>query len=113
MFSERTQLRLRDIAENIAAVQEYAGDMSLSQFESDRRTNDAIERCLQRITEAVIQIGAEDMARIAPDVPFEKVRGLGNMLRHEYHRIDPKQVFVTVHDELPALQAAITQALQD
>jgi len=31
----------------------------------------------------------------------------------EYHRIDPKQVFVTVHDELPALQAAITQALQD
>ncbi|CAN5274432.1 hypothetical protein BH10PSE15_BH10PSE15_06670 [soil metagenome] len=112
VFSERTQLRLGDIAENIAAVQEYAADMTFAQFTAQRLIRDAIERCLQRITEAVIQIGSEEMTQIAPNVPFERVSGLGNMLRHEYHRIDSKQIFTTIHEELPALQAAIQQALQ-
>jgi uncharacterized protein with HEPN domain len=112
MFSERTQLRLRDILDNAASIEAYAGMMSFAQFQDDQRTIDAVERCLQRITEAVTHIGEADMQRILPDIPFEMIRGMGNKLRHEYHRIDAKQVYATVHDELPPLRFAVAKALE-
>lgn len=103
MFSERALVRLRDILENIEAIDTYADTMTLDAFLSDRRTVDAVERCLQRITEAVIQIGENEMRRIGPEIPFELIRGMGNRLRHEYRGIDARQVYVTVRDELPPL----------
>jgi hypothetical protein len=39
---------------------------------------------LERIAEAAIKVGQEAMRRAAPDLPFEQVRGLGNVLRHAY-----------------------------
>ena len=112
MFSERTQLRLRDMLDNIDAIDSYAGEMSLAKLQEDQRTIDAIERCLQRVTEAVIQIGEAEMQQILPDVPFAMIRGMGNKLRHEYHRIDAQQIFTTVHDELPSLRDAVLKVLK-
>lgn len=111
MSSRPESFRLNDIIENIDAIQTYVTDMSITVFERDRRTLDAVERCLQRITEAAIRIGDSRMAEIAPDVPFHQVRGLGNALRHEYHRIDARSIFLLLSDELPALRAACVSAL--
>lgn len=111
MFSERMQFRLRDILDNIDAIESYAGAMPLAQFQEDRRTIDAVERCLQRITEAVIQIGETEMRAILPDIPFASIRGMGNKLRHEYHRIDARQIYITIYDELPPLRDAVRRAL--
>jgi uncharacterized protein with HEPN domain len=36
---------------------------------------------------------------------------MGNILRHEYHRVDVKIVWDTVKLELPTLRAAVIQAL--
>ena len=111
MSSEREQQRLKDIIINIDAIRNYVGDMTLEMFGADRKTVDATERCLQRITEAVIRIGAERMAVIAPQVPAAAVRGFGNMLRHEYDTIDLRSVFNTVYEDLPILYAASQRAL--
>jgi uncharacterized protein with HEPN domain len=111
MFSERTQLRLRDILDNIEAIENYVEAMPFAAFQSDQRTTDAVERCLQRITEAVIQIGETEMEAILPDIPFASIRGMGNKLRHEYHRIDAQQIYNTRYDELPPLRNAVKRAL--
>jgi len=73
---------------------------------------DATERCLGRITEAVIKIGADRMAIIAPEIPVERVRGLGNLLRHEYDVVDLERIYVLIHKDLPLLRAAAVQALE-
>ena len=86
--------------------------MSLADLQADRKTIDAIERCLQRITEAVIQIDADELTKIIPDLPTSRIRGMGNMLRHEYRRVDPKIVFDTVRNDLPSLRAACVAALE-
>ncbi len=57
MSSERERDRLLDIVENAQYVADYLNGMNFEQFAESRMTVDAIERCLQRITEAVIRIG--------------------------------------------------------
>ncbi|PDH63180.1 MAG: hypothetical protein CNE89_14840 [Sphingomonadaceae bacterium MED-G03] len=113
MSSKREALRLMDIVENIDSVQDYVADMDLAAFIADRKTIDATERCLQRITEAVIKIGHDRMIDIAPGVPIQAVRGLGNALRHDYDSIDLSAIFVTIKRDLPPLRAACEAALKD
>jgi uncharacterized protein with HEPN domain len=81
--SDRPALRLEDIVDNGRAIQRYVAGMDLAAFEQDRKTYDAIERCLERISEAAAKLG--DLApKLMPDQPWQRIRALGNRLRHEY-----------------------------
>jgi uncharacterized protein with HEPN domain len=110
--SERERQRLIDIIENINRAQDYLGDMSFAVFAQDHKTVDACERCLQRITEAVTKIGPERMHMIAPEIPVAAVRGLGNILRHEYDNIDLRSIYNTITDDLSLLHGYCIRALQ-
>jgi uncharacterized protein with HEPN domain len=39
------------------------------------------------------------------------VRDLGNLLRHEYDKVDLEIIWQTVTDDLPALKTAVQRAL--
>ena len=86
-------------------------DLDFGAFSADSRTVDAVERCLQRITEAVIKIGPERMAAISPRTPVDAVRGLGNMLRHDYDQVDLGVIYRTIRESLPDLREDCLQAL--
>lgn len=111
MSSDREALRLHDIIENIDRATRHIGDMDFDAFAADAKTIDAAERCLLRISEAVVRIGEERMAAIAPELPAHAVRGLGNMLRHEYDRIDLRTIYTTVCESLPRLREDCVRAL--
>ncbi|MDM7956164.1 HepT-like ribonuclease domain-containing protein [Blastomonas sp.] len=111
MSSNREHDRLQDIIENAEFVADYLADMTLQQFSASRMTVDAIERCLQRITEAVIRIGEERIATIAPDVPFHALRGLGNRLRHEYDMVDHEIIYAAAKNDVPQLAECCRAAL--
>lgn len=111
MSTEREALRLQDIVDNIDRIRGYVRDLTPQAFEADDRTVDAVERCLQRVTEAVIKIGPERMAAISPLTPADAVRGLGNLLRHDYDRVDLTTIWRTIHYSLPILRADCLAAL--
>jgi uncharacterized protein with HEPN domain len=111
LSSRRETNALHDIVEESDAVAGYIAGKSFEDFRGHRMTLDAVERCLGRITEAVIRIGPERMKAIAPEVPMEKVRGLGNWLRHAYDIVDPATIWDTVQNDLPPLRAACARAL--
>ena len=111
MSTDREALRLQDIIDNIDRIAGYTVGLDQAAFEADDRTVDAVERCLQRLTEAVIKIGPARMAAISPQTPVEAVRGLGNMLRHDYDRVDLATIWLTIHDSLPKLRADCLKAL--
>lgn len=104
---------LGDIIDNAAAAERYVGKLDLDAFRADRMRIDAVERCLMRLTEAAIRIGAERMMQILPDTPMHQIRGLGNMLRHAYDGIDAAVVWATVVDDLPKLREACERATKD
>lgn len=83
----------------------------MTAFEEDRKTYDAVERCLERICEAAAKLG--DMAvHLMPNQPWQKIRALGNFLRHEYDGIREDRLWEIVRNDLPGLCAAAEDALQ-
>ena len=113
MYSDDQKLRLEHIVENIERLEGHIAGLSFEEFEAAPVLVDAVERCLARITEAAIKIGPETMRRVAPDLPFEQVRGLGNVLRHAYETIDLEIVWRTVKERLPGLREACEAALRE
>jgi uncharacterized protein with HEPN domain len=101
---------LRDILESINSIETFLGDMDFDVYRGDLKTKSAVERQLQIITEASVRLG-EDGDRLCPGVDWKGFRGMGNVLRHGYHRIDDKVVWDTVKDELPPVKSAVLRAL--
>ena len=80
-------------------------------YRTDRKTRSAVERELQIITEAAIRLGS-DAEKLCPGLDWKGFRGMGNVLRHEYHRVDDEIVWETVKAELPPLRKAVLKALE-
>ena len=112
MFSRRARLRLQDIVEDGERLEHFVGKLTLAQFNADEKTLLAAERLLQRITEAVIQIGPEDMTKVGAEIPVAAIRAFGNKLRHDYRNLDPAQVLSIAQNNVPALREAAARALE-
>lgn len=112
MSTEREALRLHDIVENIERIEGYVAGLDFAGFAAAMMTVDAVERCLRRITEAVVKIGPERMAAISPQTPVDAVRGLGNALRHDYDGVNLRVIWQTVSESLPALKADCMEAIR-
>ena len=69
----------------------------------------AVERKLLIVSEAAIRLG-DEAAAICPGIPWHKIRGVGNHLRHAYDRVDLDSLWHTVTDDLPVLKAAILRS---
>jgi uncharacterized protein with HEPN domain len=109
--SDKPARRLRDIVENAQAIQRYTAGMNVEAFREDQKTYDAVERCLERISEAAAKLG--DLApALVPGQPWQEIRALGNRLRHEYDAIREDRLWDIVQIDLPPLCAACEGALQ-
>ena len=84
----------------------------LSAFSSSWIMQRAVERGLEIISEASRKI-PENKKSAHPDVPWPQIAGIGNILRHEYHRIEPVIVWNITQTHLPSLSLAIQQMLAD
>lgn len=113
MSTDRVAQRLQDIIDNIERIERHTCGMDFAAFSRNTMAVDAVERCLMRITEAAIKIGPERMAEISPRTPVEAVRGLGNLLRHDYDGVDLGTIWRTVKESLPELKADCLGALGD
>ena len=76
----------------------------------DDKTRDAVERCLERISEAARKLGSE-MEERRPSVSWRGIRGLGNVLRHEYDVVDDSTILQIVERELGPLREACVDEL--
>jgi hypothetical protein len=57
--SSRPVTRFLDILDNIRLIQSYLEGMDRAAFEADSRTRDAVERCLERLSEAATKLGSQ------------------------------------------------------
>jgi uncharacterized protein with HEPN domain len=103
-------LSLRDILEGIQLIEEFTAGMDLKSFGDDARTVAAVERKLQKISEAATRLG-QDAEKLCPAQPWRNIRGMGNWLRHQYDKVDVEMVWNTVQNDLPRLRESVEQAL--
>jgi uncharacterized protein with HEPN domain len=94
---------LTDIIEAIERVRSVLGDMPLDQFEADWQRQWLIERGVEIISEASRRLPDEMKAR-HPEIPWRKVAGIGNVLRHNYENIAAPIMWKLAHDDLTLLE---------
>jgi uncharacterized protein with HEPN domain len=102
--------RLRDIIEAIDHVRAETEDLSLDAFEADWRKRWLVERGVEIISEASRRLPDELKAR-HPEIPWKKVAGIGNVLRHEYERTAPEVLWNVAREDLLDLQKVCREEL--
>ena len=111
MPSDQPVRRLRDIVDNAEAILRYTADLDSTAFAENQLVYDAVERCLERISEAFSKLG--DQAPILlPNQPWREIRALGNRLRHSYDEVGVDHIWEIVTGDLRPLIQACTKALE-
>lgn len=95
--------RLTDIVEAIGRIHDVLTDVTLDAFEKDWQRQWLVERGVEIVSEASRHLGDDIKAR-HPEVPWRKVAGIGNVLRHEYETIAAPVLWKLVQIDLPALE---------
>lgn len=108
----RTGPVLDEITAAIDGISAAIGGCSFSEFCGSWVVRHAVQRGIEIISEASRHI-PEAMKATHPEVRWRALAGVGNILRHEYHRISDKVVWDAVHHDLPPLLAAVAAMRRD
>lgn len=105
----RTDERLRDIIDAIAAIDRYAM-RGQAVFEQDELIQVWIAHHLQIIGEAVNALPTDLLERYS-EIPWVRIVGFRNIVVHEYFQLDLNVVWAIVQHSLPPLQEVVNRML--
>ncbi|WP_300459657.1 DUF86 domain-containing protein [Desulfobacula sp.] len=104
------KFRLEDIAEALDRIFEYTLSLNYAHWVKDQKTIDAVVRNLEIIGEAAANT-PDHIQKQFSDVPWYKMKGMRNILIHEYFGLDNEVLWKTIQEDLPSLKEKIQQAL--
>ncbi|MDF1536878.1 MAG: DUF86 domain-containing protein, partial [bacterium] len=82
------------------------------EFSGDSRTIDAVIRNLTVVGEAAGHIPEEIIERY-PDVPWAEMRGIRNIVVHEYFGVSIPIIWKTVQEDIPSLTPLLQEILEE
>lgn len=102
--------RLNDIVEAIELIDAEMEGVTLAAFEADKRKRWLVERGIEIISEASRHL-LPDLKDRHPEIPWQKVAGIGNILRHDYHRIAHDVLWHVARNDLSVLDRVCREEL--
>ena len=105
------RFRVRDILAAVRAIESYTAGMTFDEFVADTRTVDAVVRNLMTMGESIRWI-PEPIRDAHPAVPWDLMRGVRNVVVHEYFGVDGSILWETVRTDLPPLAPQLEAVLQ-
>jgi uncharacterized protein with HEPN domain len=98
--------RLRDILEAARLIASYLKGTSETDFLANIEKQDAVIRRIEIIGEATAHLTATTRQGI-PELPFRKMRGMRNIMAHNYANVDPKIVWEVGVVHIPEILAVL------
>ena len=111
MIKRSTRIHLEDILETLDGAQDIMKDVSFEAYKSNFEKRRALERCVEIISEASRHIPEELKARY-PDSYWPEIKAIGNLLRHEYQRVDDLIMWRIAQNYFPELRRVIKEMLE-
>ena len=105
MKDRSIRLRLNDILRAIDGAAATIGTNDFDSFRAVYHMPRTIERCIEIVSEATRHLPAELKLKY-PDIPWQPIAGIGNVLRHDYDIVDERIIWevATVHfPKLPSV----------
>ena len=109
-MSRDPRIALEFMAEAVDEIVRLTSNISFDEFQNSWLIRSAVQRGLEVISEASRHVPM-DLKDTENDVPWWKVAALGNVLRHEYHRVDDEIIWLVVTDDLPELGEAVRRMM--
>lgn len=100
---------LRHILECSKAVQGYVAE-GRGAFHQDRRTQKAVLRELQELSESLQHISQETKEK-HPEIPWRDISAFRNVLVHDYLGINLDRIWEIIHEDLPPLVEKIKHVI--
>jgi len=105
-MSRSTLDRLRDIIQSAELAAQHMGDLDADALVAAAGPRDAALFRLAVVCEAATRLPVEIQA-LAPEIEWRKIRGMRNIIVHDYWQIDTGIVADTIANDLEPLTAAI------
>ena len=110
-MARKTGPVLQKILTAIQGIESAIAGKTFADFQSEWLLRHGIQRGIEIISEASRHLPPSLLAS-RPEVPWDQVKGIGSVLRHEYHRISDKVIWTVAAERLPALKIAV-EAMKD
>jgi uncharacterized protein with HEPN domain len=98
--------RLRDILQAARLIASYLKDTTEADFLANSEKQDAVIRRLEIIGEATAHL-TETTRQAIPELPFRKMRGMRNIVAHDYANVDLKIVWEVGLVQVPEICAVL------
>jgi uncharacterized protein with HEPN domain len=105
------RFRVRDIATALRSIADFTQGMTWEEFAADARTVDAVVRNLMTMGESIRWI-PDPVLDEHPEIPWHTMRGVRNVVVHEYFGIDLAILWQTVQGDLPPLVPKLEAILE-
>jgi uncharacterized protein with HEPN domain len=102
------QNRVKDVIAAIDEIQEFTDGMTFEEFQYNRKTIRAVLYNLTIIGEAIHGIPAEIEAN-HPEIPWSEVRGMRNVIIHEYFQVNMSIIWQTIQEDIVLLKSSLYQ----
>jgi uncharacterized protein with HEPN domain len=98
--------RLRDILEAARLIARYIKDTTEANFYTDKQKQDAVIRRIEIIGEAAAHV-TESSRQAVPELAFRKMRGMRNIVAHDYANVDLRIVWEVATMYVPEICTAL------
>lgn len=110
---------LNVIIADIRAIQSFVAGMTFDDYADDLKTQYATERAILNISEAVRNFEKHgkqadpefSLKSVSQDIEWANIKGIGNVMRHDYENVTASRVWRVITDHLGALERACEAVL--
>jgi uncharacterized protein with HEPN domain len=102
MLDEKQSGLLRDMLDSACLIRSYLEGVERPAFMADSEKQDAVLRRFEVIGEAASRLSPAAQG-LFPGVPFRAMRGMRNIISHDYGEVDLELVWQTAEADLPTL----------
>lgn len=110
MIKRPVLIRLRDVLGAVDEVMEIVDELSFEDYQRKVIVRRAVERCVEIVSEASRHL-PEALKEKYPGAYWQEIKAIGNLLRHEYQRVDDLVMWRIAKNYFPELRRVVKQLL--
>jgi len=103
---------LEQMLEAILDIEQITAGRTFEAYAADRPTRRAVERCIEIVSEASRRL-PPDLKDRHPAIPWPKIAGIGNILRHAYDVVNDATLWHAATVDLLPLKTAVAALLRE
>ncbi|MBL0370806.1 DUF86 domain-containing protein [Rhizobium sp. KVB221] len=106
MIARRPDAVIQEMSDAIAGILAATDGKTFADYQGNWLLQRATERALEIISEASRHLPDALLAQ-AREIPWKQIRGIGNILRHQYHSVADEIIWAVITEHIRPLKLAM------